>query len=182
MMEQYKKLDKNKLLLSPSGGKQQTRAENTGGVRDSCDFDGHDYQKQHNSSAQFGQRNKASADQSIRSMTQMTNESMQGMPKAAPSPMRQPRQPPLSTEQSEQAQLLIQQNPQLKQQAEASHTKGYQARKQGDYNLAIQYYTQALEIYPYHFKALFNRGFAFDKLGQFEQAIEDYSQAILVEP
>ena len=76
----------------------------------------------------------------------------------------------------------MQQNPQLKQQAEASHTKGYQARKQGDYNLAIQYYTQALEIYPYHFKALFNRGFAFDKLGQFEQAIEDYSQAILVEP
>jgi len=44
--------------------------------------------------------------------------------------------------------------------------------------LAIQYYTQALEIYPYHFKALFNRGFAYDKLSQFELAIADYSAAI----
>jgi len=31
--------------------------------------------------------------------------------------------------------------------------------------LAIQLYTQALEIYPHHFKALFNRGFAYDKQG-----------------
>jgi hypothetical protein len=37
IMEQYKKLDKNKLLLSPSGGKQQTRVSY--GPQQSNDFD-----------------------------------------------------------------------------------------------------------------------------------------------
>ena len=56
-------------------------------------------------------------------------------------------------------------NPELKAQAEVFHAQGYAARKQSDYNLAIQLYSKALDIYPYHFKALFNRGFAYDKLG-----------------
>ena len=55
----------------------------------------------------------------------------------------------------------------MKAQAETFHAKGYAARKQSDYKTAIALYTKALEIYPYHFKALFNRGFAYDKLGQF---------------
>lgn len=47
MMEQYKKMDKTKLLLSPSGGKQQTRADNLNPIRDSADFDNHEiYSKQ----------------------------------------------------------------------------------------------------------------------------------------
>jgi len=62
-------------------------------------------------------------------------------------------------------------NPELKAQAETFHAQGYAARKQSDYKTAISLYTKALEIYPYHFKALFNRGFAFDKLGQFSLAI-----------
>jgi len=66
----------------------------------------------------------------------------------------------------------------LKQQAEVFHAQGYAARKLSDYSLAIDLYTKALEIYPYHFKALFNRGFAYDKLGQFSLAIQDYSTAI----
>jgi tetratricopeptide (TPR) repeat protein len=53
----------------------------------------------------------------------------------------------------------------LKQQAEVFHAQGYAARKLSDYNKAINLYTKTLEIYPYHFKALFNRGFAYDKLG-----------------
>jgi len=44
------------------------------------------------------------------------------------------------------------------------HSQGYAARKKGDYQTAIEFYSMALEIFPNHFKALFNRGFAFDKL------------------
>lgn len=51
-----------------------------------------------------------------------------------------------------------------KQQAEMYHSQGYAARKKGDYQTAIEFYSMALEIFPNHFKALFNRGFAFDKL------------------
>ena len=59
-------------------------------------------------------------------------------------------------------------NPELKQQAESYHAQGYAARKRSDYITAIDLYSKALEIYPYHFKALFNRGFAYDKLGKFD--------------
>ncbi len=72
----------------------------------------------------------------------------------------------------------VQFNPELKAQAETFHAKGYAARKQSDYKTAIALYTKALEIYPYHFKALFNRGFAYDKLGEFTRAISDYTTAI----
>lgn len=65
----------------------------------------------------------------------------------------------------------------LRSEAEKYHTEGFSARKQGDYDRAIDLYTQALKILPVHFKALFNRGFAFDKIGKFDLAIEDYSKA-----
>ena len=54
-----------------------------------------------------------------------------------------------------------------KKRAEEFHARGYEARKQGNYDVAIAQYTEALKIMPYHFKALFNRGFAFDKIGEF---------------
>ena len=58
------------------------------------------------------------------------------------------------------------------------HSQGYAARKKGDYKQAIEFYSQALEVMPNHFKALFNRGFAYDKIGEFDKAIKDYSCAI----
>jgi tetratricopeptide (TPR) repeat protein len=70
----------------------------------------------------------------------------------------------------------------LKQSADWLHTQGYNARKQGDLNTAIYYYTEALKVNPSHFKALFNRAFAYDKLGQFDTAIEDYSRALSTDP
>jgi len=39
-----------------------------------------------------------------------------------------------------------------KTRAEWFHSQGFEARKRGDFNLAIEYYTKALEIYPTHFK------------------------------
>eukprot|EP00981_Chlorochromonas_danica_P002029 scaffold413_cov176-Ochromonas_danica.AAC.25 len=62
------------------------------------------------------------------------------------------------------------------------HAKGYAYRKEGDFNRAIECYTQALQIFPQHFKSLFNRGFAYDKLGQYALAIEDYSRALTISP
>lgn len=70
----------------------------------------------------------------------------------------------------------------IKQNAEQFHTKGYEARKKGDYETAIKLYSEALAIMPNHFKALFNRGFAYDKLGEFDLAINDYSKAIQIDP
>lgn len=68
------------------------------------------------------------------------------------------------------------------QKAEWCHTQGFEARKTGDFNTAIEFYTISLQYYPYHFKALFNRGFANDKLNNFESAISDYSMAIKIDP
>ncbi len=69
-----------------------------------------------------------------------------------------------------------------KQLAEQYHSHGYAARKKGDYQTAIQFYSKALEVWPQHFKALFNRGFAYDKLSDFDSAIADYTRAIQIDP
>lgn len=58
--------------------------------------------------------------------------------------------------------------------AEEMHSKGYQARRNGDYATAVKHYTESLTLMPDHFKALFNRGFAYDKLGEYDLAISDY--------
>jgi tetratricopeptide (TPR) repeat protein len=48
--------------------------------------------------------------------------------------------------------------------AEQHHARGYAARKQGRFDIAIDEYSRALELEPRHFKALFNRGFSHDKV------------------
>ena len=42
-----------------------------------------------------------------------------------------------------------------KSRAEWYHTQGFEARKRGEFPLAIEYYSKALEIYPNHFKVNF---------------------------
>ena len=69
-----------------------------------------------------------------------------------------------------------------KQKAEWCHTQGFESRKKGDFRTAIEYYTVALQYYPFHFKALFNRGFAHDKINRYDEAIQDYSMAIKIDP
>jgi tetratricopeptide (TPR) repeat protein len=65
--------------------------------------------------------------------------------------------------------------------ADEFHAKGFDLRKQGDYNGAIEEYSQALSLNPIHFKALFNRGFAYDKIGRYDNAVEDYSRALSID-
>ena len=62
------------------------------------------------------------------------------------------------------------------------HKKGYQARKDGDFLSAKDYYTQSINANPCHFKSYFNRGFANDKLGLYDEAIMDYTRALDVDP
>lgn len=69
-----------------------------------------------------------------------------------------------------------------KEKAEYFHGKGFQCRKMGDFVQAIEFYSKALESYPTHFKALFNRGFAYDKLGDYDSAIYDYTKSIRLDP
>ena len=51
------------------------------------------------------------------------------------------------------------------------HNKGYEARKNNDFILAISLYTEGLKYNPKHFKMIYNRGFAYDKLKMYELAI-----------
>lgn len=67
-------------------------------------------------------------------------------------------------------------------EAEKYHSLGYEARKKGDYNTAIEMYSKAIELSEGFFKAYFNRGFAMDKIGEYEKAIADYSKALEIEP
>lgn len=62
------------------------------------------------------------------------------------------------------------------------HQKGYELRRQGKFESAIEEYSKALQKDPRHFKALFNRAFAMDKLGEHKDAIRDYSRALEVDP
>eukprot|EP00603_Paraphysomonas_imperforata_P000186 CAMPEP_0114424938 /NCGR_PEP_ID=MMETSP0103-20121206/6962_1 /TAXON_ID=37642 ORGANISM="Paraphysomonas imperforata, Strain PA2" /NCGR_SAMPLE_ID=MMETSP0103 /ASSEMBLY_ACC=CAM_ASM_000201 /LENGTH=1014 /DNA_ID=CAMNT_0001593727 /DNA_START=244 /DNA_END=3288 /DNA_ORIENTATION=- len=62
------------------------------------------------------------------------------------------------------------------------HQKGYEFRRQGKFESAVEEYSKALQKDPRHFKALFNRAFAMDKLGEHKEAIRDYSRALDVDP
>jgi len=48
--------------------------------------------------------------------------------------------------------------------AEQHHARGYAARKQGRFDVAVEEYSRTLALEPRHFKALFNRGFSYDKV------------------
>ena len=48
--------------------------------------------------------------------------------------------------------------------------------------LAIEYYTRAIELNPEYARTYYNRGIAYRKSGQYTQAIEDYTRAIELNP
>ena len=53
---------------------------------------------------------------------------------------------------------------------------------QGNYQKAIEEYTEAIRIDPEHHVAFFNRGVAYYELGEYERAIQDYDEAIRLNP
>ena len=59
---------------------------------------------------------------------------------------------------------------------------GYECLQKEDYQNAIAYYTQVLQLKPNNEDAYFRRGFVRSKLGDKQGAIEDYTQAIKINP
>lgn len=50
--------------------------------------------------------------------------------------------------------------------ADYFHARGFAHRKSGNFKVAIEDYSRAIELDPRHFKALFNRGFSYDKVSR----------------
>ncbi|GIL90855.1 hypothetical protein Vretimale_17174 [Volvox reticuliferus] len=65
---------------------------------------------------------------------------------------------------------------------EQCNARAFALRQQGKLVEAVREYTRALELDPYHFKTLFNRGFTHDRLGELAAAVDDYTAALAVDP
>lgn len=52
----------------------------------------------------------------------------------------------------------------------------------GEYEKAVQDYSQALQVDPHNSYAYYNRGITRDRSGDYEGAIEDFSHAIRLDP
>ena len=50
--------------------------------------------------------------------------------------------------------------------------------EKGDLNLAVEYYSKAIQLDPDNAEAYKGRGFAYDKKGNYDDAIANYSRAI----
>jgi tetratricopeptide (TPR) repeat protein len=66
--------------------------------------------------------------------------------------------------------------------AEAFNNRGIGYRLKGDYERAIQDYTQAIKLNAKFAAAYNNRGVTHDKKGEYDRAILDYDQAIKLKP
>jgi tetratricopeptide (TPR) repeat protein len=66
--------------------------------------------------------------------------------------------------------------------AETYDHRGVAYRMQGDFNLAIQDYSQAIKLNPKLAQAYNNRGVAYDHKGDFDDALQDFDQALKLKP
>ena len=70
----------------------------------------------------------------------------------------------------------------LHHDAFVSFSAGLTCHNEGDYQGAIDYYTNALELNPRHAIAYNNRGLSYHKRGDYSRAIQDYTRAIDLNP
>ncbi|MDD1413282.1 tetratricopeptide repeat protein [Dolichospermum sp. ST_con] len=59
---------------------------------------------------------------------------------------------------------------------------GNECLEKKDYEDAIDYYTQVLQLKPNHADAYYYRGYAYDDIEYYDGAIEDYTQVIKIDP
>jgi Tfp pilus assembly protein PilF len=64
----------------------------------------------------------------------------------------------------------------------SSYDNAYRYYTSGDFDKAIQYYTEYLKSYPSDSKALEERGRCYENLRQYDNALKDYSNAISLSP
>ncbi|MFC2122097.1 tetratricopeptide repeat protein [Bacteroidota bacterium] len=69
-----------------------------------------------------------------------------------------------------------------KEEASFYFKQGFDHYEKGEYEKAIEDYSEAIRLYPQDFAAYYNRGLAYSDLEQFERAIEDYDEAIRILP
>ena len=60
------------------------------------------------------------------------------------------------------------------------YIQGIEYQDLGEYQLAINNYTKAINEYPDYAPAYYNRGIIYNKLGKYEDAIADFARAICV--
>lgn len=66
--------------------------------------------------------------------------------------------------------------------AVAYNNRGNGYKAIGEYDRAIQDFTQAIQLNPEYALAFYNRANAYDSIGEYERAIQDYNQAIRLRP
>src|ERR1035441_8399955 len=71
---------------------------------------------------------------------------------------------------------------QAQDEARVAYNNGDVAASKGDFDGAIAYYSQAIEIDPRYAAAYYGRGDAKRHKGDFDGAIADYSQVIEIKP
>jgi tetratricopeptide (TPR) repeat protein len=59
---------------------------------------------------------------------------------------------------------------------------GGSALKHGNYDLAIDYFSRAIQINSTYAKAFYARGFAYKEKGEYDKAILDFSTALQIDP
>ena len=62
------------------------------------------------------------------------------------------------------------------------YDKGQEYFDAGNWSMAIEQFTLALQVNPQWEDAYFYRGYAYDELGQYQRAIQDYNKAIEIDP
>jgi len=68
--------------------------------------------------------------------------------------------------------------------ADALRKKGNTAFRQGRFDIAVEFYTQALQVGPieHNLKSLSNRGLTFLKMGKFKDALKDAQEVVTINP
>ena len=66
--------------------------------------------------------------------------------------------------------------------AQRHHSQGMSLYGSGEYQRAIEEFSQTIELDPQHGEAYYVRGISYANLGQYEKAIEDYDKAIELDP
>ena len=61
------------------------------------------------------------------------------------------------------------------------YIQGIEYQDLGEYQLAINNYTKAINEYPDYAPAYYNRGITYNKLGKYEDAIADFTRAIRID-